>query len=225
MLPQLPIVIYLSFAQQQYAQPLDTAIGIPLVIMLVLQLRYGLAAARALIRKQTADFFRLCHEEALAKGAATRRARAAMLGSALQLQSAPLSPSSDWYGAGGGGGGVGTEGTPRGIGGSPYQPGQPGVSSGTMRSVAGLSEHDLDRAMSGVGARAVAREGVYGLQAAVGLGSSSGRSGGLGQALGRQLASEAGIPVSTTTSMAATTTATTAPTAAALSPSSEAKQD
>ena len=68
LLPQLPLTFFLSFVGLNgLLLSLDIALGIPIIIILLGQIRFGLPAVRALIRKQTADFYRICQEEALNK--------------------------------------------------------------------------------------------------------------------------------------------------------------
>lgn len=68
LLPQLPLTIFISFISfNSLCLGLDIAVGIPMCIILLGQIRYGLPAVRSLIRKQTADFYRICQEEALQK--------------------------------------------------------------------------------------------------------------------------------------------------------------
>lgn len=71
LLPQVPAVLFLTFAQPM-GLPLDTAAGILQVIVTLAQLHYGFHVVRTFIRKQTLDFYRLCVEEGLAASSAGR---------------------------------------------------------------------------------------------------------------------------------------------------------
>jgi transmembrane protein 17 len=73
LLPVLPLTAFMSFVSAaRPLTPLDVAVGVPAVGLQLAQLRLGLPAVRALIRKQTADFYRVCQDEALAREARGR---------------------------------------------------------------------------------------------------------------------------------------------------------
>ena len=60
--PQIPCLVYLTFFQE-HLWPLDRLLGIAQMGLLVLELMVGFNALQALIRRQTAQFYRLCQEE------------------------------------------------------------------------------------------------------------------------------------------------------------------
>ncbi len=66
---QLPLTGFLSFGQIEYPQPVEVAVGLPLLALQLAQLRVALRTVRAFIRKQTSDFYRIVAEEALLKEA------------------------------------------------------------------------------------------------------------------------------------------------------------
>jgi hypothetical protein len=101
-LPQLVIVVYMSFAQQSVPVPLDVAVGIPMVAFLLLELRHGFTTVRGFIRKQTSDFYRSVAEEALAKETEARGTARRALGQTYAYTALPRG------GGGGGGGGGGS---------------------------------------------------------------------------------------------------------------------
>ena len=59
--PTLPTVLYLTFLQQLVgeAHPLDLALGIPMLALLLSELHLSLRAARVLIARQTEAFYKL----------------------------------------------------------------------------------------------------------------------------------------------------------------------
>jgi transmembrane protein 17 len=71
-LPQLPLTVFMSFIQIEALMPLEIAVGIPMTLFLAGELRLGLITVRDFIRNQTADFYRVCQEEALAREARAR---------------------------------------------------------------------------------------------------------------------------------------------------------
>jgi transmembrane protein 17 len=60
--PQMPCLVYLTFFQE-HIWPLDRLFGLAQMALLFLELGIGFTALRALIRRQTAQFYRLCQEE------------------------------------------------------------------------------------------------------------------------------------------------------------------
>ena len=60
-LPQLPLVAWMSFYQWETALvlKLDNIVGAIMILILLLQLYFGIGTVRALIRNQTADFYHL----------------------------------------------------------------------------------------------------------------------------------------------------------------------
>jgi transmembrane protein 17 len=60
--PQIPVAIYLSFFQE-FLFPFDKSAGVLMIVVLVLEMIMGYRALLSLIRRQTAQFYRLCQEE------------------------------------------------------------------------------------------------------------------------------------------------------------------
>jgi len=60
--PQFPCVIFFAF-YQEFLLPFDKSIGFLMFFMLWIELVFGVVALQGLIRRQTAQFFRLCQEE------------------------------------------------------------------------------------------------------------------------------------------------------------------
>lgn len=60
--PQTPCLVYLTFFQE-HIWPLDRLLGMGQMAFLFLELGIGFMAFRALIRRQTAQFYRLCQED------------------------------------------------------------------------------------------------------------------------------------------------------------------
>jgi len=60
--PQFPCVIYFAF-YQEFLFPFDKSIGTFMFVLLWVKLLVGVFALQGLIRRQTAQFFRLCQEE------------------------------------------------------------------------------------------------------------------------------------------------------------------
>jgi hypothetical protein len=65
-LPQLPLVAWMSFYQWETALvlKLDNIVGAIMILILLLELYYGIGTVRTLIRNQTADFYHLVLQEA-----------------------------------------------------------------------------------------------------------------------------------------------------------------
>jgi transmembrane protein 17 len=168
-LPQLPLTVFLSFVQISALMPFDVALGIPMVLLQAAQLRPGLSTVRLFIRKQTADFYRVCQEEALAK-------------EENMLQH-----------TGGGNGGGGAGGRLRGLG--PRVGAHPASYSASPvhADSAPLSEGALDQAMGGVTAASVAREGARALLAGGGAGTTA--PGGIVAATTAAAAAGTGMPM------------------------------
>ena len=67
LLPQLPIVVWLGFVHfPDGARPFDVAIALPMIAILIAELWFAWRAVGAFIRKQTAEFYRLCQSEGTA---------------------------------------------------------------------------------------------------------------------------------------------------------------
>jgi hypothetical protein len=65
--PALPLVGFLCFGALQRL-PMETALGMPMVVFLVLEIVVALRTVRAFIAQQTAQFFRLCQERDVPQG-------------------------------------------------------------------------------------------------------------------------------------------------------------
>ncbi len=208
-LPQLPLVVWLCFMSlPDGAYPLDVAVGVLQVVLLLAELRVGWAAIRALIGKQTADFIqvvqleaasRLAAEAAAAASrdeavAAARRRRGAggSRGSAHSVRS--LSPSGlSTAGGGGGGGGGGVRGSPPpsfsqaplagGAGGQPLLPPRP-LRSGAL----------AEAAASRVRVSDVAGLGIAGLRAALAGDGGAAAGADTSRRLAREMGVDAGPP-------------------------------
>lgn len=65
-LPQLPLVAWMSFYQWETAMvlKLDNVVGAIMILILLLELYFGIGTVRTLIRNQTADFYHLVLQEA-----------------------------------------------------------------------------------------------------------------------------------------------------------------
>ena len=60
--PQFPCVIFLGFLQEQ-AFPFDQVAGVIMCAFLITEFAFGWISLQALIRRQTAQFYRLCQAE------------------------------------------------------------------------------------------------------------------------------------------------------------------
>jgi hypothetical protein len=202
-LPQLPLVVWLCFMSlPDGTYPLDVAVGILQVGLLLAELRVGWAAIRALIGKQTADFIQVIQLEAAARraaeaaaaagrdeaAAAARRRRGAggSRGSALSVRS--FSPSG-MSAAGGGGGGGGGGGSPLHAP-PPQFPAAPGALLLPPRPARG-SGGPAEDAASRVRVSDVAGLGIAALRGALGGDGGSGAAGSA--ATNRRLAQEMGV--------------------------------
>ena len=178
-LPQLPVVIWLSFVSYpDGVLPLDLASGIPQLIFLVAQASYAWRAIRTIIGKQTADFVTLCQLETATRQAdvlvgGAGGAEAGEAGGAIRrrkVRPAGLGGSSRNL-LGPGDSRVSDAGT-----GSPFQqppsnsPGGPPL--GATASLPPLPPGGTAAlAASRVGLRDVAREGIAGMGRALGGGA------------------------------------------------------
>ena len=174
-LPQAPLVAYMSALQfePRLRLQVDLVMGAGALLFIALELHFALGTIRALIRKQTADFYLGCREDARAADFAREQAARAEADSAARRREEEeelerLQAGGDARGGGGGGGG-GDEWGAGGVGG--------GVGGGG----GGLSQAELDAAVAaGVGVATVAREGARALATPLGLGGGGGGAGGGG---------------------------------------------
>ena len=156
-LPQAPLVAYMSALQfePRLRLQVDLVMGAGALLFIALELHFALGTIRALIRKQTADFYLGCREDARAADFAREQAARAEADSAARRREEEeelerLQAGGDARGGGGGGGG-------------------------------GLSQAELDAAVAaGVGVATVAREGARALATPLGLGGGGGGAGGGG---------------------------------------------
>jgi len=65
--PQLPSILYLSVVQE-HKFPFDQIAGYMMLALLLLEMVVGYNALRALIRRKTAQFYRLCQDEEETRG-------------------------------------------------------------------------------------------------------------------------------------------------------------
>ena len=176
-LPQAPLVGYMSVLsfEPRLRLQVDLLMGAGALLFIALELYFTFGTIRALIRKQTADFYLGCREDARAADFAREQAaRAEAAGAARRreeedelerLQGGERERERSGGGGGGGGGG--------GDGGGDALP-----------------QAELDAAVAaGVGFASVAREGV---RALVG-GGGGGGGGGLADSLGASFARAQGL--------------------------------
>ena len=76
-LPQIPLVVWMSFYQWETALvlKLDNIVGAIMILILLLQLYFGIGTVRALIRNQTADFYHLVLQSSRSQQTSTTTTR------------------------------------------------------------------------------------------------------------------------------------------------------
>ncbi len=152
-LPQAPLVGYMSVRQFEPALVLqvDVVMGAGALLFIALELYVSLGTIRALIRKQTADFYLGCREDARAADFVREQAARAAAARAARRREEEDELERLQASGGGGGGGGDDDSAAGGAGGD------------------GLPQAELDAAIAaGVGVVSVAREGARALSAQFG---------------------------------------------------------